>query len=119
MRKITIGTLLVAALATCALSQPKGSPFVGRWDFNLTQGNTLRAAWLGITEKGGALEVWYQPTGGNVYQLKDVKVDGSHLMLAISAADAARTGPAMTWELEACGRQTDRRAEERQPAPRR
>ncbi|HYW46744.1 MAG TPA: DUF1080 domain-containing protein [Bryobacteraceae bacterium] len=98
-----MATLLVCAFMAGALSQPKGSPFVGRWDFNLTQGNTLRAAWLGITEKGGALEVWYQPTGGNVYQLKDVKVEGSKLLLVISAADPARKRPAATWELEVSG----------------
>lgn len=96
---------MVGALVTCALSQPKGSPFVGRWDFNLTQGDTERAAWLGITEKGGALDVWYQPTGGNVYQLKDVKLEGSRLVLAISAADPARKRPAVAWELEASGNQ--------------
>jgi len=98
-----MGTLVVGALVTAALSQPKGSPFVGRWDFNLPQGNTLRAAWLGIAEKGGALEVWYQPTGGNVYQLKDVKVEGSKLLLTISAADPAQKRPAVAWELEASG----------------
>jgi len=98
-----ICSLLVCAAATCALSQPKGSPFVGRWDFNLTQGNAVRASWLGITEKGGALDVWYQPTGGNVYQLKDVKVEGSKLVLVITAAEAASKRPAVTWELEAAG----------------
>ena len=86
MQKLTIGTLLAcvaAALLPCALCQPNGSPFAGRWDFNLTQGNTTRAAWLGITEKDGALDVWYQPTGGNVYQLKDAKVEGTKLLLPI------------------------------------
>ena len=103
MRKLTIGTLLVSALATCAFSQPKGSPFVGRWDFNPTRGNNAGALWLGIAEKGGALEVWYQPSGGNVYQLKDVSVEGSKLLLIVSAADAAANRPAVTWELEASG----------------
>jgi len=101
MRKLLIVTLLVSALVSCAVSQPKGSPFAGRWDFNLTQGNTVRAAWLGITEKNGTLDVWYQPTGGNVYQLKDVSVQGSKLVLSITAADAKR--PAVNWELEASG----------------
>src|ERR1039458_9331080 len=101
MRKLKIATLVVGALATCALSQSKDSAFVGRWGFNLTQGNTPRAAWLGITQKAGALDVWYQPTGGNVYQLKDVKVEGSRLLLKISAANPARNQPAVTWELEA------------------
>ena len=83
-------------------SRPQGSQFVGRWDFNLAPG-ALHAAWLGITENGGALDVWYQPTGGNVYQLKDAKVNGSKLLLTISGADAAKKRPAVTWELEAAG----------------
>jgi len=103
MRKLMIGTLLAGALMTSALAQPKGSGFAGRWDFNLTGGGGRGAAWLGITEKGGALEVWYQPTGGNVYQLKDVKMEGSKLLLTISAADTGRNRPAVTWELEASG----------------
>jgi hypothetical protein len=104
MRRIVVGSLVGAAVLTCALSQPKGSsPFVGWWDFNLTQGNATRAAWLGISEKGGTLDVWYQPTGGNVYQVKGVKVVGSKLVLPISAADSKTNRPAVTWELEAAG----------------
>jgi hypothetical protein len=106
MQKLTIGTLLAcvaAALLPCALCQPKGSPFAGRWDFNLTQGNPTRAAWLGITEKDGTLDVWYQPTGGNVYRLKDAKLEGTKLLLPIAPADPARNRPAVTWELEASG----------------
>jgi len=103
MRKLTIGTLAVGTLVTCALSQPKGNPFLGRWDFNLTQGNTVRAVWLGVAEKGGALDVWYQPTGGNVYQLKEARIDGSKLVLTITPADASGKRPAVTWELEASG----------------
>jgi hypothetical protein len=103
MRKLFIGILLTGALLTCVLSQPGGRAFVGRWDFNLTQGNTNRAAWLGITEKNGTLDVWYQPTGGNVYQLKGAKLDGSKLVLPISTADAAKKRAAVSWELEASG----------------
>ncbi len=102
MRKFSIGTLLVGAFATCALAAPQGSPFVGRWDFNLAPG-ALHAAWLGVTQNGGALDVWYQPTGGNVYQVKDAKVAGSKLLLTISGADAAKKRPGVTWELEAAG----------------
>ena len=69
----------------------------------MSQGNAQRAAWLGITEKGGALDVWYQPTGGNVYQLKDVKVESSKLVLTISAANLSKKLPAVTWELESSG----------------
>jgi len=54
---------------------------------------------LGIAEKNGALEVWYQPTGGNVAQLKEVKKDGNRLILTLSSGGRGTT----TWELEATG----------------
>src|ERR1035438_7924988 len=81
-----------AALILTAALHAQTSSFVGRWDFNL---GPERASWLGITEKNGGLDVWYQPTGGNVYQVKDVKVDGSHLLLTVS--------PNTTWDLTAAG----------------
>jgi hypothetical protein len=98
LNRVVPGILLAVALLTPALSQNSASPFVGRWDFNLGE---MRSSWLGITEKNGALEVWYQPTGGNVYQLKDVKTEGNRLILPISAATTKR--PAAAWELEASG----------------
>jgi hypothetical protein len=101
MQKFATGFILVAALLAPAYAQKKSSPLLGRWDFNLPSRDGNRAAWLGITEKDGALDVWYQPTGGNVYQLKDVKADGAHLTLALSAASGNR--PATTWELDAAG----------------
>ena len=90
MQKFTIVLMFVWALAAPAPAQTK-SPLVGRWDFNLSAG---RASWLGITEKNGKLEVWFQPTGGNDFEVKDVKADGSHLTLKMSG---------MTWDLDAAG----------------
>src|SRR5450759_5150562 len=101
MQKLAIGVILVAAILAPAYAQAKGNPLVGRWDFNIPTTENYRAAWLGITEKGGALEVWYQPTGGNVYEVKDVKADGAHLTLVLSPAAGNR--PATTWELDAAG----------------
>ena len=49
----------------------------------------------------GNLEIWYQPTGGHVYQVNDFKVDGSHLTINISQATAKR--PGLTWELDSVG----------------
>jgi len=94
--------LALAALSPISSYAQKPSPFIGRWDFNLTvpDAPSRGATWLGITEKNGALDVWYQPTGGNVYQLKDVKADGSHLTLTLSAG--GKNG-ATTWELDAAG----------------
>jgi len=62
MQKFATGFILVAALLAPAYAQKKSSPLLGRWDFNLPSRDGNRAAWLGITEKDGALDVWYQPT---------------------------------------------------------
>jgi hypothetical protein len=76
MQKLGILLLLVMSLQAA-------SPFVGRWNFNLP-GN--RASWLGIKEQGGKLEVWYQPTGGNVIKVEDVKIEGDTLKLLLGKA---------------------------------
>ncbi|MGD0300837.1 MAG: DUF1080 domain-containing protein [Bryobacteraceae bacterium] len=93
MRMFIGGLIAVSAFLAPAPAQTK-NPFVGRWDFNITAGNTTRATWLGVTEKDGKLEVWFQPTGGNVYEVKDFKIEGSHLALNLSG---------MTWDLDASG----------------
>lgn len=85
----------VLSFALLASLQAADNPFTGRWNFQLG----TRASWLGITEKGGQLEVWYQPTGGNVYQVKEVKQNGNHLSLTVVAANDRR--PAVVWELNA------------------
>src|SRR5450432_2879951 len=77
------------------------SPLAGRWDFTVPGATSNSAYWLGVTEKDGALDVWYQPSGGNVLQMKDFKAEGSHLSLTVSAATATR--PATIWELDAVG----------------
>jgi hypothetical protein len=72
--------VIALALSLLPVSQAQTSPFVGRWDFNITQTNGKPAAvWLGVEEKGGGLDIWYQPTGGHVFQVPDYKVTGSHL----------------------------------------
>ena len=96
-------SLVLAALLIAPLfGQKAANPLVGRWDFNSTSPRGgLSAAWLGVTEKAGAFEVWRQPATGNVYQVKDFKVNGSHL--SIVTAPAAEGRPATTWELDAAG----------------
>src|SRR5580704_13283135 len=91
--------LALAALSPVSSYGQQPSPFVGRWDFNLTvpDAPSRGATWLGITEKNGALDVWYQPTGGNVYQLKDVKANGTHLTLTLSAGGK---GAPTVWDLD-------------------
>jgi hypothetical protein len=72
---------LAAALIFAAALHAQTSPFVGRWDFNL---GPERACWLGVTEKDGGLDVWFQPTGGHVYQVSEAKLEGSHLVMTVS-----------------------------------
>lgn len=91
-----LAILIVAPILTAA-----SSPFVGRWDFNLKGPGRSGAAWLGISDKTGELEVWYQPTGGNVYQIKEFKAQGNHLSVVLD--DASADHPATTWELDAAG----------------
>jgi len=98
MWKVTNGFAILSMVLASALAQPKGSPFVGRWDFNMPG---TRATWLGITEKDGRLEIWFQPTGGNDYQVKDFDANGSHLTLRLSPATSK--GPGLLWELDAAG----------------
>ena len=91
-------------LLSCLLTPaafPQTSPFVGRWDFNVTTPHGMGANWLGITQKGDGLDIWFQPTGGHVYQVPDYTVKGSHLTLTVSKPSNNR--PGMTWELEARG----------------
>ena len=87
----------IVAFLVLAAALPAASPFVGRWNFNLCQ----RGSWLGITEKNGQLEVRHQPTGGNVYQVKDPKVTGNHLTLTLGKPTDKGGQP--TWDLDAAG----------------
>ena len=78
---------------------PQTSPFIGRWDFNITTPHGNGANWLGIAQKGDGLNIWFQPTGGHVHPVPDYTVKGSHLTLKVS--EASNNHPAMIWELDA------------------
>lgn len=95
MRRFPSGLVFVCALLSPALAQKESNPFVGRWDLNILTPGGPRAVWLGVHEKDGKLEVWYQPTGGNVYEVKNFQLHGLHLTLALS--------PTLAWELDASG----------------
>jgi hypothetical protein len=76
--------IVALTLSLLPVLQAQTSAFVGRWDFNITQSNGKQAAvWLGIKENGSGLDIWYQPTGGHVFQVPDYKVSGSHLTLSM------------------------------------
>ena len=90
---------LLALFLVPIASQAQGSPFAGRWDFNIAAPKEMRASWLGVTEKGSKLEIWFQPTGGHVHPVQGFTVNGSHLSLPVSPASGNH--PAMIWELDA------------------
>jgi hypothetical protein len=95
MHRINFGFVL-AFLLLPAICPGASSPFVGHWDFNVkTPGRDVGANWLGVADKSGTLEIWWQPAGGNVYQVKDFKADGKHLTLTLN--------PKLTWDLDAAG----------------
>jgi hypothetical protein len=99
MKLLAAFLLTSTACLLPAQSPVAANPFVGRWDFTIAP---ERANWLGVdTTKDGALEIWFQPTGGNVYQVKDFKPAGSHLTLNLQRADAKN--PALVWDLDAAG----------------
>jgi hypothetical protein len=101
MRPLSASLILACALLTPAFAQNGGSPFVGRWDFDVHPAAGVGANWLGVTDNNGKLEVWFQPTGGHVIQVKDARVEGS--TLTFTAAPASQNHPATTWELHAAG----------------
>jgi hypothetical protein len=96
MKALVLSFVLCCGFESAGLCQ--SSPLVGRWGFDIGPG---QASWLGISEKNGALEVWQQPTGGNVRQVKDFKASGTHLSLTVSAPANGR--PGVMWELDATG----------------
>jgi hypothetical protein len=98
MRQLASTLILASVLVLPALSQKKSNPLVGRWDFTITAPTGTRANWLSVTEKPGGFDVWFQPTGGHVIQMKDAKVDGSHLTFTLPQGSAK--GSPTTWELD-------------------
>lgn len=98
---VVIATAVACLFSTPALAQKSNSPFAGHWDFNVASTKGISARWLGVTEKDGALEVWYQPGGGHVYPVQNVQVKGTHLTFTASPASEGHL--AITWELEAKG----------------
>jgi len=91
MRSLITRLALGSICLVSALAQ-NTNPFLGRWDFNVGPNS---ANWLGVRANQGALEIRFQPTGGNVYDVRDYKLEGSHLRLSL--------GHNFTWDLEAAG----------------
>jgi len=90
--------VFAAALLAPALLRAAPSPFAGRWDITVTTPKESYPGWMELVEKGGTAEVRVQPRAGSVHPVTDVKLDGAHLTLTVSPADAK--APALTWALD-------------------
>ena len=104
MKKIAI-FLAAGALAASAFAQGSSKPFLGRWDFTVTNGTRTWPQWMELTETDGKLDGRIQPQGGAVRPIVSAKIEGGHLLITVSAA-AQRGGreiPEITWDLTAEG----------------
>jgi hypothetical protein len=99
MRFFSSKLILLAGLAAPLVVQAATNPFLGRWDFDVKTASGVGANWLGVTQKGDTVEIWFQPTGGHVHPVTDFKIDGSHLTMQVAPATAK--SPGTTWDLDA------------------
>jgi hypothetical protein len=112
MKPIFAALILSGGLAVSAPAIEASSPLVGRWDITVATPHGTLIDWLGVTEKDGIFDIWYQPPGGNVFQVTEFKVQGAHAVLALQKAGEGK--PALTWEVDAFGDSlsgTERRGE--------
>ena len=84
--------VFAAALVAPALLKAAPSPFAGRWDITVTSPGDSYPGWMELVEKSGKPEVRIQPRTGSVHKVESVELNGAHLSLIVSAADA--NGPA-------------------------
>jgi hypothetical protein len=95
MKNLLVSLILLSTSCLPLLAK-KDSGFIGRWDFDSGSEQTVGANWLSVEKKTPAdYEIWFQPTGGHVFQVKDYKLEGNHLVLHLSADEA--------WDLTASG----------------
>jgi len=89
MRNLLISLLLVSTLGLPSRAKNNAGGFAGRWDFDVASSSGVGANWLSVEEKSPAdFEIWFQPTGGHVYQVKDYKLDGNHLVLNFGSGNS-------------------------------
>lgn len=113
MRQLCIALTLAAAVAVPALPLKAASPFAGRWDMTVTRGTLTFPSWIEVVDKDGGVEARVQQRTGNVTPAAGAKIDGSRLIVAVSAATPARPAegkrpasqarPELVWELTASG----------------
>src|SRR5580704_12532230 len=99
MKQLYAVLAVAATLIGPASSQTK-NPFLGRWDLVVTSPRGVANQWMEIVEKDGKLDGRIQPGGGAVRPIVAARMDGSHLVVTVTAAGK---GPETTWDLAAEG----------------
>src|SRR5438309_5934444 len=98
MIRFSVAILMGAASAVWGA----GSPFDGRWDLTVTpKTGASYPDWMELAERGGKTVLRIQPRSGGAKEIGDFKVDGAHLHVLFSKADAKT--PEVTWDLDAAG----------------
>ncbi len=97
--------LAAGALVAPVFAQNSSKPFLGRWDFTVTNGTRTWPQWMEVTEKDGKLDGRIQPQGGAVRPIVAAKVEGGHLIITVNAASErkGRSIPETDWDLTADG----------------
>ncbi len=95
MLRLTSLFAAAASIAIPAISQAAENPFAGRWDINVTAGNTTYPSWMEVLGRDGALKVRVQPRGGSVYPASEARMENSHLLVKLNGN--------ATWDLTADG----------------
>lgn len=113
MRRLFILLTVAVAALVPALPQKGSRPFGGRWDMTVTRGNLTFPSWMEVIDKAKGPEVRVQLRTGNVRPVAAAKIDGSRLIITVSAATPARPAegnrpasparPELVWELTASG----------------
>ncbi|MGE5570566.1 MAG: DUF1080 domain-containing protein [Rhodospirillales bacterium] len=112
MRQLSM-VMALTALAILLACQPQrraaDPDFAGRWDMTVTTANETYPSWMEVVQKDGELSVRVQERTGNVHPVAAANLDGSRLIVTVSAAAPARPAeegrpasparPALVWEL--------------------
>jgi hypothetical protein len=97
MRQPCLVLLLGATLLLPASGKKGDNAFTGRWDLTIKTATATYPSWIEVIDKDGKPAARFQPRGGSVRPIGEMKLEGTSLTLIISPA--AEDRPAITWEL--------------------
>src|SRR5689334_23099322 len=101
MKQLYALLALSAALMGPAKSQTGKNHFLGRWDLVVTSPRGAANQWMELVDKEGKLDGRIQPGGGAVRPIVAAKLEGTHLIVTVSAA--TDRAPEVTWDVTTDG----------------